>query len=108
MIRPAIAQLKQMGKLPSEDETLRAFREEGLEITAPYERLLMSIERPVTDEEARVLLTLFGDDNAFGLAWTVFHLIRSALGWPFEDLPATSDNEWVRLLIGEPDPEEPD
>jgi hypothetical protein len=39
------------------------------------ERLLHAIARPVSDEEAQLLVTCFGNDNCFGLAWTLLHLV---------------------------------
>jgi hypothetical protein len=42
------------------------------------EELLRSIVSPVTDDEARALITLLGPDDYFGGAWTVVHLFESA------------------------------
>jgi len=38
--------------------------------------LLTRIAPPVTGEEAMTLLSCFGPDEAFGLAWTLLHLIE--------------------------------
>ena len=61
--------------------------------------LLQSIQRPLTREEAAALLSCFGPDEAFGLAWTLLHLIETAPGGaPIAAKPNSSDNEWIRLL----------
>jgi hypothetical protein len=44
------------------------------------EDLLALIEPPLTREEAMAMLQCFGTDDAFGLAWSVLHLIESAPG----------------------------
>jgi len=61
--------------------------------------LLTAITRPLTHEEAVVLLTCFGPDDAFGLAWALLHLIETTPGGvPISTKPQPSDNEWIRLL----------
>jgi hypothetical protein len=83
-----------MGPPPSEQELIQN-PSPRLE---QYEQLLLSIQKPVTDEEARALIGLFGADGCFGLAWTLLHLIETAPNWPEpEDLP-NSENEWVQML----------
>jgi len=42
------------------------------------ERALHAIEKPVTDEEAQLMVTCFEDDDCFGLAWALLHLVGSA------------------------------
>jgi len=57
------------------------------------------IERPVTSEEAALLLTMFGPDECFGLAWNLVHLVETAPGGvPISEKPPPDANEWVRLL----------
>jgi hypothetical protein len=92
-MRPEVAELIQMGPLPSSavavDDMLRL---------EEYQRLLEAIEQPVTDDEAIALAGLFGPDECFGLAWALVHLIESAPGWPMLDLVAADDNAWRSLL----------
>jgi hypothetical protein len=92
-MRAEVRELVTMGPLPSTadaaDDMLR------LEV---YQRLLESIEPPVTDGEALALATLFGPDECFGLAWALLHLIESAPGWPMLDRIPADDNEWRVLL----------
>jgi hypothetical protein len=58
----------------------------------------MKIEQPISDDDARALVKLFGPDDSFGLAWTLLHLIETAPGWPLEDVLDESGNEWVDRL----------
>jgi hypothetical protein len=91
-VREEIRQLVSLGPLPpsaSADESR----------LQTYEDLLKQISRPVTDEEARALIRLFGPDDCFGLAWTVLHLIESAPNWPIKEaIPPGSRNEWIQRL----------
>ena len=55
--------------------------------------------RPVTDDEAALLIRCFGPDDCFGLAWTLLHLIETAPGrLPLKAEPSPAENEWVRRL----------
>ena len=61
--------------------------------------LLTNIKPPLTHEEAAALLLCFGPDEAFGLAWTLLHLIEATPGGvPISAKPQHSKNEWVRRL----------
>jgi hypothetical protein len=91
--RAAIRELAEMGPLPGNDVAA----EDVLRLEN-YQRLLESIEKPVTDEEARVLVRLFGPDDCFGLAWALVHLVESAPGWPLLDEVPEAENEWLHLL----------
>jgi len=95
VIREAVRQLLTLGPLP--DSLVAADDVVKLE---EYQRLLESIEKPVSDEEAMALVGLFGSDTCFGLAWTLVHLIESAPGWPLLDRPpdAAERSEWLHLL----------
>ena len=60
---------------------------------------LEAIRAPLTDEEAALLITAFGPDDCYGLAWALLHLIESAPGRAgVLKEPTTDDNEWVRRL----------
>lgn len=91
MIRPQVTELVKLGAFPSEHDVVEAQIEK-------QQRLLESIEPPVSDNEAREFLKLFGPDDYYGLAWTVVHLVESAPGWPLEDCLAHTDNEWIQRL----------
>ena len=90
-MRPEIKRLVLLGPLPSEPEA-------SVEHLRQVEALLLSVTKPVSNEEARALVRLFGPDNCFGLAWPILHLIESAPGWPLVDCLANSSNEWVASL----------
>lgn len=62
------------------------------------EEELLKVQTPVTDEEARALVKLFGPDDCFGLAWTVLHLIETAPSWPIEGALDGLEGEWIDRL----------
>ncbi|MGO1080499.1 hypothetical protein [Inquilinus sp. CA228] len=90
-MRNQVADLARLGPMP-------ASRAVGEDEVAEYQRLLEGIRPPVSDEEATVLCRLFGDDDFFGLAWALLHLIESAPGWPIPGCLLHSDNEWIQTL----------
>lgn len=89
-MRQEVHDLAVLGSLPSEDA-----EEEVLET---HGRLLHAIAPPVTNEEARVLVGLFGPDDCHGLAWSLLHLIETAPGWPLTDCLQPIGNEWIDRL----------
>jgi hypothetical protein len=96
VIRPEVRELVALGALPAEDVA----EQQDLEHREHRERLVRAITRPVTDDEARALLAVFGPDDCYGVAWTVLHLIETAPGWPLEDAlrDDRGGNEWILLL----------
>jgi hypothetical protein len=90
-MRPEIKRLLLLGPLPAESGA-------SVEHLRQLDGILRSVVKPVSNEEARALVKLFGPDNCFGLAWSLLHLIESAPGWPLMDCLANSDNEWVVSL----------
>lgn len=92
-MRPEIERLLLLGPLPSEDDAL-------VEKLHLMECELRSISKPVTNDEARALVTLFGPDDCFGAAWSLLHLIETAPGWPLSDCLVDRENEWVETLRG--------
>lgn len=91
-MRPEIQQLIDLGALPPEAEA-------SLEYLRVAESLLRAIEKPVSDEEARGLISLFGPpDSCYGFAWSILHLIESAPSWPIADCLENPKNEWVASL----------
>ncbi len=89
-MRETVRRLASLGVLPSEDSALALIQQ--------YEELLAQIVPPVSDEEARVLISLLGSDDCYGLAWTMIHLIETAPGWPLMDLLENRSNNWIELL----------
>jgi hypothetical protein len=94
MLRKEVEELRRMGPLPSEKESI----ENPSPLLERYQRLLLSIEKPVTDEEAAILAGVFGVDDGFGLAWTLAHLIETAPNWSAEEYLENAGNEWVQRL----------
>lgn len=90
-MQAAIEELVKLGPFPNEQEA------EVPELEK-IEALLPKIETPVTDEEARALVGLFGPDGCYGLAWALLHAIETAPGWPLVDVLAESGNEWIDRL----------
>lgn len=91
-MRSEIRALARLGPLPAAPNASA----EGLRT---YETLLHGITRPITDEEARTLVLLFGPDDCFGLAWTLLHLVESAPGWPLHEC-LTGTGTWTETLRG--------
>jgi hypothetical protein len=94
-MREEIKELAKMGPLPSCGVALRPDQREKIE---RYGLLIVSIRKPVTNEEARVLATLFGPDDCFEMEEQLVHLIESAPGWPLWDCLEDTTNEWIRYL----------
>jgi hypothetical protein len=94
MVRDEVKELLKMGPPPSEEELIR----NPSPLLEKYEQLLLSIKRPVTDEEAKALTAIFGVDCCFGLSWTLLHLIETAPNWGEEGDFEDSGNEWVQML----------
>lgn len=89
-MRDAVKELVTLGKLPREDV--------GAEIIAQVESALHKIVPPLTDQEAEALLQCFGDDECYGLAWTLLHLIEtSATPYPLA-APSGEDSIWLTIL----------
>jgi hypothetical protein len=86
-VRPEIAELEQLGPLPSEDEA-------DVAQIARIETLYRAIAKPITDNEACVLVELFGPDSCYGLAFSFMHLIETAPGWPLKDCLAQLNSDW--------------
>jgi hypothetical protein len=91
MIRPEIKNLVALGRFPPSEQV-------DLGIITQQEKLLEKIAPPISDEEAKELIRLFGPDDYFGGAWSLLHLIETAPGWPLEDCLMHGSNEWILRL----------
>lgn len=87
-VRQEIIEMYALGPLPGEVGV-------DLNLLKRYEALLSSVKRPVTDEEACVLIKLFGLDGCFGAASSLMHLIETAPSWPIEKCLRDTSNEWI-------------
>lgn len=92
IIRPQIAQLVKLGPFPpSQDVDLGRIKAQ--------QELLEAIKSPVSEHEAKQLVTLFGPDDYYGLAWTLLHLVESTPRWPIQECLSNTKNEWINRLI---------
>src|SRR5690348_11206331 len=91
MIRPEVDRLVSMGPLPPENKPDPALVDASGDAAK-------AIARPVTTEEAEALLTVFGPDDCFGLAWTLLHLIETAPESPIRSEPPSDAIKWVRYV----------
>ncbi len=90
-VRNEINELSILGPFPSEIKPDIALVDE-------YERLLRLVIPPVSDQEASVLVKLFGEDGYFGLADSCMHLIETAPGWPLMPCLGDRTNYWINEL----------
>jgi hypothetical protein len=94
-MREEVKKLAQMGPMPAmdiEDSTID-------DILNQYGDLLVSIVPPVSDEEAKELLKLFGPDDAGEMVWTITHLVETAPSWPIKDyLLSLPESYWIENL----------
>lgn len=92
VMRTEIERLIRLGPFPPESEA-------SLEFLREMEELIASIKKPVTNEEAKTLISLFEPpDSCYGLAWSVLHLIETAPSWPISNCLENPKNEWVLSL----------
>ena len=91
MIREEVRALQAMGAFPNEDDVTPERVDE-------YDALLESITPPVSDEEAAILVGLFGPDSLYGVAWSVVHLVETAPGWHNRTALSEAHPEWRETL----------
>jgi hypothetical protein len=90
-VRPEVLRLAALGPLPDASGAT----ESDLKLRAEY---LEAIRPPLTRDEADALLGCFGNDDCFGIAWTLLHLLETTPGGAVRDAPARDANEWVLRL----------
>jgi len=95
-MRQAVIELDKLGPLPSSKSILD--NPNGEVLLKKYEELITSIQPPITDDEARVLVGILGSDECFGAEWPLIHLIETAPSWPLEDCLVDTSNEGVTHL----------
>ncbi|EWH11474.1 hypothetical protein KLA_15795 [Cellulophaga geojensis KL-A] len=74
IIRNEIKKLNDLGRMPNEslDDP-----DSIDDIIDEYDELLESIEKPITYEEAEIIIGLFPENAFYDLHWTLLHLIES-------------------------------
>lgn len=91
VMREEVRAFVSLGPLPTEQGS-------SPEIVERHEQAFKAIARPVSDEEARELVKVFGPDDCFGLAWSLLHLLETAPGWPLRDAISHADPLWGEEL----------
>ncbi|MFJ6405933.1 hypothetical protein ACIQK9_10465 [Streptomyces hydrogenans] len=61
---------------------------------------LEAISKPVTGEEAQALVSCFGPDDCYGVAWTLLHLIETGPNPALPTDPGPDATEWHQRLYG--------
>ncbi len=91
-LRPEVSQLVGRGRLPSSNSAIPTIQ--------AWQEALEKIKPPVSDAEATALITLLpaNDDECYGLAWTLVHIIESAPNWPLQDHLQDTTNPWIARL----------
>jgi hypothetical protein len=87
-VRKEVSELKLLGPFPSEEVA-------DVAMLKKYGDLMDALGGKITDDEARLLVNLFGVDGCFGFSASLIHLIETAPGWPLEDCIYCSENEWI-------------
>jgi hypothetical protein len=90
-MQDAVRELVGLGPLP--DNSCR-----DVEKLKRIQAAMARVAQPITDDDARALVHLFGPGDCFGAAWTLLHLIETAPTWPLEDCLLDETNEWIVLL----------
>jgi len=90
-MRSEVISFLELGRLPLEDSATA-------ELIREVESRYKSIMRPVSDDEARALVSMFNSDGCFGLASSLMHLIETAPSWPIAECLENLANEWVAEL----------
>src|SRR5438034_11814492 len=90
-MRTQVERLLELGKFPASKSAVP-------EIIREQQALLLALEPPLTDDEAKRLIQIFGNDDYYGLAWTLLHLIETAPNWPIEECLLSRENEWIDRL----------
>jgi hypothetical protein len=79
-----IKYLLQLGPMPDSQNV-------SIERVYDYELAISGIKKSITDQEAMVLLTIFGPDDFYGLSWSLVHIIETSPSWPMEHLLSHTD-----------------
>lgn len=90
MIRNEVANFLSLGPLPTASLDTEEVKK--------FQNALEQIQPPLTDEEAFALLGSFGEDDCYGLAWTLVHLIETSPTPYPEEEPEEGDNFWLHAL----------
>ncbi|MFJ9079356.1 hypothetical protein ACIRO3_29555 [Streptomyces sp. NPDC102278] len=90
-MRPEVRAFVVDGPLPDRDASEK-------EIDRCAEQL-EQIPKPVTSEEARALVSCFGPQDCYGVAWALMHLIETGPNPVLATDPGPDANEWHQRLF---------
>ncbi|MEU9118496.1 hypothetical protein AB0C96_01320 [Streptomyces sp. NPDC048506] len=90
-MRPTVQTFVADGPLPDWDAS-----EEEID---KRDQQLRAIARPVTGEEAKALVSCFGPDDCYGVAWTLLHLIETGPNPVLTTDPGPDASEWHQRLF---------
>lgn len=95
-VRDGVRAMHALGQLPTKVDALA----DGTALER-WEALLAQTSGPLSDAEAALLAPLFpaDDSDAFGLAWTLVHLLESAPSWANGELTQDIPAHWRDVLI---------
>jgi hypothetical protein len=91
-MRAEVSHLVSKGPLPASNSSVQQIKE--------WQEAFEKIEPPISDEEARVLTGLFPatEDDCFGLAWSLIHLVETSPQWPLEEYLKDTRSPWIARL----------
>ena len=93
-MRSEVLNLIALGQIPSSKSQISAIE--------AWQNAVQQVSFPITDEEAHALIKLFSstEDECYGLAWNLVHLVESAPQWPLKSCLQDTSNPWIiRLRI---------
>jgi hypothetical protein len=94
-MRSNVQRIAELGSLPAEGSDTPP------ELIDLYADLIANAERPITDEKAGALIRLFGEDDCYGVAWSLLHLLETVSDQSMlallNDLEDTN-GWWISLL----------
>jgi hypothetical protein len=85
-VRAEVARLVELGRFPNELDVTE-------DEVQKREEPIRALSTPVSDAEARLLLGILGEDDFWGMAWSIVTLIESAPGYP--------DWEGIEQIVGD-------
>ena len=91
-MRPEVSHLVNIGPLPPSSSEIQRIND--------WQQAVEKIKPPLSDEEAEALTALFPakEDECYGLAWVLVHLVETAPNWPLETCLQDMDNPWIVSL----------
>ena len=86
MMQKNIEKLNQLGPMPDE-----SYEEVSEKIVDEYADLINGVKKPISLDEAKILIKLFPPISVYGVEWSLLHLIESI----YKDI---SYSEYLKLL----------